>query len=251
MSTARQPLKSPQSISGTSTTPPWLTIGSESWSWIIDSHPFHSMSISPLIPQIRLFQTLTLKLQGQGHGCGLRARPYSRPSISLICFLFVPHRSDNNSWNTAILKFDLEKSKVKVMGEVKGQARIVHPVSNRCTSFSFHINRTNHSWDMSNRVFDLEKTHPKISKKIWQKKKGFHQNLNRQWAWPKEYSYQVLEWLVEWFSLYPADKQISVYQCHSCEHKLILILAWISNYIHYKVWDENYLSIPKLQCCSC
>ena len=106
-------------------------------------------------PQIRLFQTLTLKLKGQGHGCGQRARPYSQPSI----------------WDTAILKFDLEKSKVKVMGEVKGRGHIVHPVSNRCTSFSFHINRTNHSWDMSNIVFDLEKTHLKFSNKIWQKTK--------------------------------------------------------------------------------
>ena len=55
------------------------------------------------------------------------------------------------------LKFDLEKSKVKVMGEVKGQGHIVYPVSNQCTSFLFNINRTNHSCDMSNRVFDLEK----------------------------------------------------------------------------------------------
>ena len=40
------------------------------------------------------------------------------------------------------------------MGEVKGQGHIVHPVSNRCTSFSFYISRTNHSWDMYNKVFD-------------------------------------------------------------------------------------------------
>ena len=46
-----------------------------------DSHPFHSMSSGRPIPEIRLFQTLTLKLQGQGHGCGQRARSYSRPSI--------------------------------------------------------------------------------------------------------------------------------------------------------------------------
>ena len=57
------------------------------------------------------------------------------------------------------------------MGEVKGQGHIVHPVSNRCTSFLFHIIQTNHSWDMSNKVFDLEKTHPKFSKKIWQKRR--------------------------------------------------------------------------------
>ena len=48
------------------------------------------------------------------------------------------------------------------MSEVKSQGHIVHPVSNRCTSFLFHINQTNPSWDMSNKVFDLEKTHPKV-----------------------------------------------------------------------------------------
>ena len=86
-----------------------------------------------------------------------------------MCFLFVSHQSNNNSWDTAFLKFDREKSKVKVTGEVKVQGHIVHPVSNLCT-FSFHINQTTHSWDMSYRVFDHEKTHPKFSKKIWQKK---------------------------------------------------------------------------------
>ena len=59
--------------------------------------------------------------------------------------------------------------KVKVMGEAKVQGHIVYPVSERCTSFPFHINRTNHSWDMSNTVFDFEKTYPKFLKKIWQK----------------------------------------------------------------------------------
>ena len=146
-----------------------------------DSHYFHSKSVSPPIPQIRLFQTLTLKLtQDQGHECVQRARPWSQPSIYLMCFLFVSHQSNNNSWDTAFLKFDREKSKVKVTGEVKVQGHIVHPVSNLCT-FSFHINRTTHSWDMSYTVFDHEKTHPKFSKKIWQKKfpAEFLQNLIR------------------------------------------------------------------------
>ena len=42
-----------------------------------------------------------------------------------------------------------------------------------------------------------------------------HPQSNLVRAWPGKYSYQVLLWLVEWFSLYPADKQIFVYQCHS------------------------------------
>ena len=59
-----------------------------------DSHPYRSMSIDQPIPEISLFQTLTLKLQGQGHECGQRARSYNRPSISLIRFLFISHQSD-------------------------------------------------------------------------------------------------------------------------------------------------------------
>ena len=81
--TARRCLKSPQSLYITSTRPTMVTHRSQSWSWMIDSQPFLSMSISAStpIPQIRLFQTLTFKLQGQGHGHGQRARPYSQPSI--------------------------------------------------------------------------------------------------------------------------------------------------------------------------
>ena len=47
MSTARRRLKSPHSLYGTSTHPTMVTHRSQSWSWMIDSHPFHSMSISP------------------------------------------------------------------------------------------------------------------------------------------------------------------------------------------------------------
>ena len=47
MSTARWRLKSPQSLYNTSTHPTMVTHRSQSWSWMIDSHPFHSMSISP------------------------------------------------------------------------------------------------------------------------------------------------------------------------------------------------------------
>ena len=43
--------------------------------------------------------------------------------------------------DTAILKFDPETPKVKVMSEVKGQVHILYPVSNQCFSFSFHINK--------------------------------------------------------------------------------------------------------------
>ena len=82
VSTARRRLKSAQSLSGTST----HHTRSQLWSWMIDSRLFRSMSISPPIPQIRPFQTLTLKLQGRGHGCDQRA--HSPVSNKFAFFLF-------------------------------------------------------------------------------------------------------------------------------------------------------------------
>ena len=49
------------------THPTMVAQRSKSWSWMDDSHPFRTISIGPPIPEIRLFQTLTLKLKGQGH----------------------------------------------------------------------------------------------------------------------------------------------------------------------------------------
>ena len=43
------------------------------------------------------------------------------------------------------------------MSEVKVQDHILYPVSNQCTSFSFHINPTNHSWDMAKIMLTLKK----------------------------------------------------------------------------------------------
>ena len=39
-----------------------------------DSHPFRSLSIGCPIPEIKLFQTLTLKLQGQCHECSPKGK---------------------------------------------------------------------------------------------------------------------------------------------------------------------------------
>ena len=80
-------------VYGTSTHPTMVTHSSWSWSWMMDSHPFHFMSINP-IPQIRLFQTLTLKLQGHSHGWGQRSRSHDSPSIQLMRLFFVSHQSD-------------------------------------------------------------------------------------------------------------------------------------------------------------
>ena len=74
---------------------------------------------------------------------------FGAASYWFISFSFHMNQT-NNCWDTAMLKFVLENSKVKVMSEVKGQGHIAYPVANQCTSFSFHINRNNHSWDMAN-----------------------------------------------------------------------------------------------------
>ena len=148
---------------------------------MINSQPFLSMSISVPTPilQIRLFDTLTLnykikvmgEVKGQGHI--VHSHGHERSTHSP----FFPCQSVPPTPIPQIRLFEILtlNYKVKVMGEVKGQGQIVHPVSNWYTYISFHINRTNHFWDISNRVFDLEETHPKFSKKICQKK-GFWQN---------------------------------------------------------------------------
>ena len=65
-------------------------------SWVqhsIDSHPFHSMSISHPIHKIRLFQNLTLKIQGQGHGWGERWKSEHGSNILSTHIPFIPCQS--------------------------------------------------------------------------------------------------------------------------------------------------------------
>ena len=120
-----------------------------SWSWMDDSHPFHSMSVGHPIPGIRLFQTLTLKLEGQCHGL-VKGQGHAVGPVSYLFASFSLHiNQTNNSRDTAISKFDHEKS--KVMSEVKGQGHIAYTASNWCSSFLFHIKPNNHSRDMAKR----------------------------------------------------------------------------------------------------
>ena len=154
MSMARQILKSPRSLSSTPTHPTMVTQRFMSQSWTADSRLFPTMTIGPSILEIRLFQTLTLKFQGQGHWYGQRTRP-CRPSIWFTYFsLHINHT--NKSWDTTISKFDL--------------------VSVQCISF-WCVNRTNHSRDMTNRVFDHEKNALEILKKNSPKKSQFPTEL--------------------------------------------------------------------------
>ena len=153
MSTARRRLKSPRSLSGTSAHAAtvtqvdimvmngWLT----SFSFIVNRPP-HSWdkAISDSDPE-----TPRSRSWVWSKGKVIHLAQYHINSL--------PFHLTNNSGDRAISKFDLETSKVKVMSEVKGQGHILYPVSNQCTSFSFHINPTNHSWDMAKIVLTLKK----------------------------------------------------------------------------------------------
>ena len=157
---ASRRLKSPQSLYCTSIQPTMVTHRSESWSWMANSQPFLSVSISTPtpIPQIKLFQTLTFKLQSQGHRCGQMARPYSHPVSNWFAF-FLFHINQTTILHIQLflnLSLKNQRSMSWVRSNVRSHSSPSIPL---CTSYSFHINQTNHSWDMSNRVFDLEKTH--------------------------------------------------------------------------------------------
>ena len=138
MSTACQRLKSPQSLSNTSAHPTIVTLVNimvmNGW---LTSFSFHVNRTSHSWD--KALSNSDLKLQGQGHECGQRARSYAQPSVLLIRFLFISYQSDQQFLRYSYFKIDLETSKVKAMREVKGQGCILYPVSNRCTSYQFPI----------------------------------------------------------------------------------------------------------------
>ena len=119
MSTARRRLTSPWSLSGASAYPTMVTLVNimvmNGW---LASFSFH------VHPGIRLFQTLTLKLQGQGHGCGQRARSYSQHNILLIRFLFISHQPDQQFLRYSY--FEIWPWNIQTQGHVWGQRSRSH-----------------------------------------------------------------------------------------------------------------------------
>ena len=74
----------------------WLRWTLKVTAWVqhsIDSHTFRSMSIGHPIPEIRLFQDLTLKIQGQGHGWGQSRKSQSWGNTLSTDIPFVPCQS--------------------------------------------------------------------------------------------------------------------------------------------------------------
>ena len=115
----------------------------------VNSHPFRSMSIGHPIPELWLFQNLTLKIKGQGHGWGHSSKSQGGSNIPSTQIPFVPCQSALPFLRYSILKIWPWKSRVKVMGEVTFQSYNVGLTSYRLTSFLFHVNRTSHSWVMT------------------------------------------------------------------------------------------------------
>ena len=85
------------------------------------------MSIGPPIPEIQHFKTVTLKIQGQGHNSRSQRR-YTTLSIHIL--LFHVNRP-SHSWDTAILKFDIENSRSRswVRSKFKVTTWVQHSVN--------------------------------------------------------------------------------------------------------------------------
>ena len=153
MSTARR-LKSPKSLSGTSTRPTMVTLvnimAMNGWLKSFSFHvnrPSHSWDNGISDSDLE-----TLRSRSWVRS---KARSYSRPSVLLIRFLFISHQ-----WHQQFLRynyFEIWPWNIQGQGHECGKGHISYPVSSRCTSFLFHINWINHSWNMAKIVFELEK----------------------------------------------------------------------------------------------
>ena len=116
------------------------------------------MSIGPPNPEIQYFQSLTLKIQGQGHS----SRSQRRYTTLSIHILFVPCQSALPFLGYSYFKIWHWKFKVKVMSEVKVESHNMGPTFNRLTSLSFHVDQASHSWVTTFSKFDLENKGSKV-----------------------------------------------------------------------------------------
>ena len=122
----------------------------------VDSHPFCSMSLGHPIPELWLFENLTLKIKGQGHGWFHSSKLQCGSNILSAHIPFIPCQSGIQFLSYDFFKIWPWKSRVKVMGEVTVQSHNVGLVSYRLTSLSFQVIRASHSWVMTFSKFDLE-----------------------------------------------------------------------------------------------
>ena len=94
------------------------------------------MSIGHPIPELWLFQNLTLKIKGQWHGWSQSSKSQCGSSILSTHILFVPCQSALPFLRYSIFKIWPWNSRVKVMHEVTVQSHNVGLTSYRLTSLS-------------------------------------------------------------------------------------------------------------------
>ena len=135
----------------------WSKFESQCESNILSTHiPFCSMSIGHPIPEIWLFQNLTLKIQGQGHGRDEHWKSQHGFNFPSTHIPLIPCQSAIPFLRYNFFKIWPWESKVKVMVEVKVESHKVGVASYWLTSLSFHVNLPSHSWDTAFSKFDLE-----------------------------------------------------------------------------------------------
>ena len=173
-----------------------------------DQHYFPSMSISPAIPEIRLFDFFTLKIQGQGQGVA-KGKGHIVSKWFVSC-LFHIHQT-NNSWDRTISKLDLENFQVKIMVMLKVKVQPIHSLLVSRQSDQLFLKYDQQS------VWPWENT-SEILQKIMQNKFSirtpleFNQVIIKT-GWGDIAFKSRSDWF-EWFSIYRTYKQIFVHQCH-------------------------------------
>ena len=114
------------------------------------------MSIGPPIPEIQHFQSLTLKIHGQGHRWGESWKSQHGSNILSTHIPLIPCELAIPFLRYDFFKIWPWKSKVKVMVEAIVESHKVGVTSYRLTSLSFHVNRPTHSSDTAFSKFDPE-----------------------------------------------------------------------------------------------
>ena len=113
------------------------------------------MLIYPPIPEIQLFKTLTLKIQGQSHAWSRSSKSQRESNIMNILSThipLVPCQMALPFLRYSIFKVWPWKSKVKVIA----QGHKVGITPYLLLSLLFHVNRPSHSWDTAISKFDIE-----------------------------------------------------------------------------------------------
>ena len=119
---------------------------------------------------------------------------------------------------------------------VKSNVKVtLYPISNRCFSYSFHINRTNQSWVMAKIMFALEKTHPIFLRKCATitVSNGTDSKYNQGTTMTsamKPLCFVVIRWDV--FTLL-CRKKILANRYHSCGHRKVIKYISPDQYIYF------------------